>query len=244
MKLLKPFAVCLLLAVLVAGAKGQPGCLISTIGEPVILLPPVLGAPFSADIVKEQLRPGTDETGQVFHGKLYRDSAGRARCEIEDATGNIRVIEIVDPVAKLYIRLLTRDKLARVTHQPANPPPTPASTPAVTRQIGFAPHEEDLGSRTIEGLVATGKRFTKTQEARDAEQAAGRVTSIEMSENWFSNDLQIKLLEVIDFGGAKVVHRALNVQPGNPDPGVFQIPEDYTVKNIYCRGSRCDYDSP
>jgi hypothetical protein len=249
MSSLRPFAVCLLSVFLVATAKSQAGCYVSTIGSPLILFPPKLGAPFSADIVKEQTllsKDGTEHV-QVSHGRIYRDGEGRSRCEIEDAKGQITVIDIVDPVAHLYIRLLSRDKVARVMHKPEKAPSTPAAptpAPEVTH-VGFEPLMEDLGSRTIEGVVATGQRLTKTQEARDAEQASGHVMAVDMSESWFSKDLQLKLLEVTDYShSSKVVHKALNIQRGNPDPQVFHIPDGYTVKDIYCRGARCDYDSP
>lgn len=247
MRSLRPFAVCLLLAFLIATATGQAGCNVSTIGAPLILLPPVLRAPVSADIVKEQtiLKKDGTEYVQVSHGKIYRDAEGRARCEIEDATGKITVIEIVDPVARLSIRLLTRDKIARVTHRPEKAPSAPAPTPAseVVR-VGFDPIVEDLGKGSIDGLVASGQRLTKTQEARDAEQASGRTLAVDMRESWFSDDLHLELLEITVYGPNKTVHKALNIRPGDPDPQVFQVPEGYTVKDIYCRGFLCKYDSP
>ena len=83
---------------------------------------------------------------------------------------------------------------------------------------------EDLGTSTIEGLPATGTRTTTTIAAG----AIGNVQPIKIvSEEWFSQDLQVLLLtKHNDPRSGETVYRLLNVVRAEPDPSLFAVPAD------------------
>jgi hypothetical protein len=83
---------------------------------------------------------------------------------------------------------------------------------------------EDLGTSTIEGLPATGTRTTTTIAAG----AIGNVQPIKIvSEEWFSQDLQVLVLtKHNDPRSGETVYRLLNVVRAEPDPSLFAVPAD------------------
>ena len=91
-----------------------------------------------------------------------------------------------------------------------------------------ATKEEDLGERNIEGVVAQGKRTTKTI----AEGQIGNDREIEIvTERWFSPELQAVVLKTSDDPlSGSVTYKLTNIQRGNPPASLFQAPTDYTVQ--------------
>ena len=83
---------------------------------------------------------------------------------------------------------------------------------------------EDLGTSTIEGLPATGTRTTTTIAAG----AIGNVQPIKIvSEEWFSQDLQVLVLtKHNDPRSGETVYRLINVVRAEPDPSLFAVPAD------------------
>src|SRR5215467_7113719 len=79
MKSLTWVSACTFLLFSAALANAQPGCSVSAPGTQVTKLPPVTGAPFSADIVLEYKRVLGDGTriANERHGRIDRDSQGR-----------------------------------------------------------------------------------------------------------------------------------------------------------------------
>jgi hypothetical protein len=231
-------------------ANAQPGCGISAPGTQVTKLRPVTGAPFSADIVWEYTRVLNDGNRIVEerHGRIDRDSQGRSRCELEDARKTITVIEIVDPVAKISIRLDPRKKLATVTHFPQTPQAVAPSSQPVAEKKPEKPPAADLrhtmqtlSSRELEGLTVTGTRFTNIIEAQQDGNDKPITTSLE---EWYSGDLKLTLLSIRDDPrNGKMVDKVVNIHTNEPEPAVFRIPDSYTVKDLYCRAGLCSYDS-
>jgi hypothetical protein len=86
---------------------------------------------------------------------------------------------------------------------------------------------EDLGTSTIEGLPATGTRTTTTIAAG----AIGNVQPIKVvSEEWFSQDLQVLVLtKHNDPRSGETVYRLLNVVRAEPDPSLFAVPADEPI---------------
>jgi hypothetical protein len=86
---------------------------------------------------------------------------------------------------------------------------------------------EDLGTSTIEGLPATGTRTTTTIAAG----AIGNVQPIKIvSEEWFSQDLQVLMLtKHNDPRSGETVYRLLNVVRAEPDPSLFAVPADEPI---------------
>jgi hypothetical protein len=86
-----------------------------------------------------------------------------------------------------------------------------------------------LGTKVIEGFTVTGTRRTNTTPAG----AEGNDQPIVSSfETWFSNDLQIYLLTVMKHPQiGETTYKLINIHAGDPDPQLFQVPADYTVKD-------------
>jgi hypothetical protein len=149
-------------------------------------------------------------------------------------------VNIIDPILRVSIYLDVERKTASVHHMRVPMPPrnanparhvqtTENTTTTELQPRSSAVKRENLGTQEIEGFLATGTRRTRTI-------AIGTMGNekpiVNVSETWYSEELRQTLLEEVDdpqFG-----HRSLkvtNIQRGDPDPALFQIPPDYTVKD-------------
>ena len=198
----------------------------------------VAGAAFSADVVSQSTLTSADGTPvtQETHGKMFRDSAGRTRSETElpSSVAGVaarRIVTIVDPVQGTSVILDVASKNATVFHLPA------ASADKVnlaTSRAGRAsvkqltpPGSEDLGAMMMEGFAVTG-----TRRAGATESAKSHAQNI-MTESWFSKELKVDLLVSRQGQSASRTTRLTNITPGEPDPTVFQVPADYTVRDNF-----------
>jgi hypothetical protein len=139
---------------------------------------------------------------------------------------------ISDPVQQVMIILDPQAKTATVHHFRL-PMTRPRLTP---RQVTGAPAEpglrqplfEPLGTKEIEGFTVSGTRSSNTIEA-------GRIGNekpiTSVHENWFSEELKVDLLTTRDDPqSGQSTRRLTNIHTGEPDPLLFQVPADYTVK--------------
>lgn len=91
------------------------------------------------------------------------------------------------------------------------------------------PNVEQLGSKIIEGVQATGTRSTLTIPAG---QIGNDKPIVITDERWYSTDLQVTMLsEHDDPRMGKNSYALKNVSRGEPSPTLFQVPADYTVRN-------------
>ena len=98
-----------------------------------------------------------------------------------------------------------------------------ASTTRVARAS-----REDLGTSNMEGFTVTGSRISHTIPAGERGNDKPMTTT---NERWVSADLGVELLiksESPETG--QHTHRLVNIRIGDPDPLLFQVPPDYTVK--------------
>jgi hypothetical protein len=95
-------------------------------------------------------------------------------------------------------------------------------------------HREDLGQQTIEGVPATGTRTMTIIPAG----TIGNVQEIRVvSEQWFSPDLQVLVMtRHTDPRSGENTYKLTNIVRAEPDPGLFVVPPDYTVKTRGVRG--------
>ena len=86
---------------------------------------------------------------------------------------------------------------------------------------------EQLGTKTINGLQAVGTRMTRTIPAGEI----GNQNPIEVvTERWYSSDLQLTLLEThSDPMMGTMTIKLVNVNRGEPDASLFQVPSDYKL---------------
>jgi hypothetical protein len=90
------------------------------------------------------------------------------------------------------------------------------------------PTREALGTSEMEGFTVTGTRISITIPAGERGNDKPMTTT---SERWFSPDLQMELLtksESPETG--QHTHKLVNIRTGDPDPALFQVPADYTVR--------------
>jgi hypothetical protein len=207
--------------------------------------PAVTGAPYSADQVWEQVKTLADGTHvsqdpSVRH--VLRDSQGRTRIErpiTRDRGTRISVIEIRDPVDGFYYILDEQNKVAHrfatvkappmpaVERSPDAPltqaaPPKPA--PDATNPRNSV---EKLGSQWIEGVMAEGQRSTTTWPA--GSQGNDRPI-VSVYEAWVSPDLHLEVRsKTVDPRNGETTIRLTNLSRAEPDPGLLQPPQDYTI---------------
>ena len=89
-------------------------------------------------------------------------------------------------------------------------------------------NQEQLGTQTIEGVVAEGTRVTFTI-------AAGKIGNerpiVTVNERWYSPELQtVVMTKNSDPRMGETTFRLTNIDRSEPDPSLFQVPADYTVE--------------
>jgi len=85
-----------------------------------------------------------------------------------------------------------------------------------------------LGTRTIEGVSATGTRTTRTI---DAGTMGNDDPIVSVCDTWVSTDLKVTVLTESDDGQAgHSTMRLVNIVRNEPNAALFRIPADYTVK--------------
>jgi hypothetical protein len=95
--------------------------------------------------------------------------------------------------------------------------------------IGQA-NRENLGQQTIEGVTATGTRTTTTVPA-GAVGNEGPITIV--SEQWYSTELQMLVLtKHNDPRVGETIYRVTNIVRTEPDQSLFQVPSDYTLREL------------
>lgn len=87
---------------------------------------------------------------------------------------------------------------------------------------------ESLGIQTIEGVTAEGTRSTITIPAGEI----GNTLPIEIvDETWYSRELQLVVMSRRhDPRSGESTYRLTNLNRGEPDRSLFEVPADYTVR--------------
>ena len=95
-------------------------------------------------------------------------------------------------------------------------------------ESGSNTRKESLGTQLIEGIQAEGTRVVETIPAG----AIGNDTPIEIiSETWVSPELGVIVKSIhSDPRSGDNVYRLTNIRRAEPDPSLFQVPPNYTVK--------------
>jgi hypothetical protein len=170
---------------------------------------------------------------------VYRDSQGRVRRETTrkgpDGQTETRVT-ISDPVAGVVTVLDAQNKTAftRPARFPTASQTAGASglrTPLPGSRTGQSEanvKRETLAAQSMHGMIATGTRVTRTIPAG----TIGNSQALEtVRETWMADDLKVPLMtKVADPRMGTSTMELTNVNRSQPDPSLFQIPSDYTVK--------------
>jgi hypothetical protein len=216
---------------------------------------PVAGAPFSAHEVNESVQTLADgnRITRTTESQFYRDSQGRVRREvnfgpppgtssgqkhtmitIDDAVAGVTYsLEPEEHVARKLLRPTAQDDAAFRAKLEAESKAQAGEPANVTfYKVGAENSRqsttEDLGTQVIEGVTVSGTRVTTTIPAG----AIGNEQPIQItSERWYSPDLQTVILSKLnDPRIGETTHRLININRGEPDPTLFQVPAGYTVQ--------------
>lgn len=208
--------------------------------------PVVEGAPYTADVLSQQWR--VDPDGRRILSESFnthaRDAAGRVRDEQlatpPDENGGFTQdgVQIIDPVSMQDTRWNNDTKTVFTSPIPQNLRSyqrnaiglcgdQAAADPSAARSGGIgssAPVYENLGTKTLEGLLVTGCRITRTQPMGSG--ARQPISSV--AEIWASSELQIDLLETVRYSdGSGILTRLTNIRRADPDPALFEPPAGY-----------------
>jgi hypothetical protein len=196
----------------------------------------VTGAPYSGVEVRtsQQMLANGNLIQRQSQTNVYRDSQGRVRTETSmarpDGTTATR-ISIEDPVAGVVHELNPQSKIS--FDRPARFRSGSASSSSQTAPRRTAPANanetrETLAAQPINGLIASGTRITRTIPAGQIGNAQPIQT---VREVWTSSDLKVAVMtKISDPRTGTVVTQLTNVNRSEPDPSLFQVPADYTVK--------------
>lgn len=192
----------------------------------------VKGRPFSATEENRSLQVLGNGTRIENNktAKRFRDADGRTR--LEDAEGKIT---IVDPVAGFRATLDPKTKIA--TKSRANGGSAFGNPSINVRSVrpGNTGSElrEFLGVQSVNGASARGERLTIT--IPKGEIGNDRELKV-VTERWNSEDLGMLIKSTnTDPRYGDTVYELTNIKLTAPDPSLFQIPADYTVRE---NGSR------
>jgi hypothetical protein len=167
------------------------------------------------------------------------------------------LIMIDDPVAQVHWTLDAQTKTATKMPMPPvkagavfglgmpAPPPGMAAgtktffaTTSAAPEMGFATimdggrgdgSKTDLGAQTVEGVPAQGTRITRTIEAG---QMGNALPIVITTETWYSPELKVLVTsKSSDPRIGDTTYKLTNIQRAEPDPSLFQVPADYTVRD-------------
>jgi hypothetical protein len=198
----------------------------------------VAGAPYSASFSTQstQTLPDGNQITRTSTGTFARDSQGRTRRDLTlesigpwaaEGKPAPHVAFINDVVAGTQYILQPDQKTARKMVRSVRGP-RGSENPRPSRPVDENVVSTSLGTQTINGVSAEGTRYTRTIPAGMIGNAKPIIT---MSERWYSSELQATVMSKrSDPRTGETVFQLTNVQRGEPDSSLFQVPPDFTIK--------------
>jgi hypothetical protein len=200
--------------------------------------------PYTASIKSttvQKLANGTTVTHESTINVAH-DSAGRVYHETHHITPDtlqghqegLYSYDINDQANRTWIHWISTRKEAFVEHLPepsSAPRPSPTDATPETRTVAPLPqaevHTEELGSKTIAGIAAIGTRTTRVIPAG----AEGNDQPLTVTdERWLAAGLSLLLLDIHDDPRTGTrTNEVTEVERGEPNASLFQIPEGYSV---------------
>jgi len=195
----------------------------------------------------------TNNVARDGKGRVYREESlpGLGNSKAEPP----HLVLIEDPVAGQHITLDSNSKTAIKLAMPqmkkadeaaareGNPPLAGITLDFNTAGSGQPPQTftamkikaddekaatTDLGKQTIEGVVAQGTRITRTIPAGEM---GNELPIVITTETWYSPDLKMLVLsKSSDPRMGETTYKLTNLSRSEPDPALFQIPADYSIK--------------
>lgn len=230
-----------LLALILAAAAGAQGFEISSYSAPA----PASNTPVIADVTW-QLTSNTPWGAhtQSLTGKFWRSRDGDTR---QDASYGTTFMLIVNPAAKYVVRphMQTRiwiDHDAKTAALDIGSRSLDARTrPELNIDGYFGTDARTLGEGTIAGHMVIGRRQTM-------QKSDGRIEGPVIWDIWVDPRLGIPIQFRVKTPDSELFQQLSNIEEREPDPGLFNIPEDYSIVHCKPLGSRpgifcASYDS-
>lgn len=201
----------------------------------------VTNAPFTATVSTQITRTLSDgnKIDQTLTGNFARDGQGRTRRDMMLPGGIVsstsdgsapRATFINDPVAGTSYILHPDSKVA--DGLPFRPFGQMRRAMRGEFRAGKRRQNEettDLGTQTINGVPAQGTRITRTIPAG---KIGNEKPIVIVTETWYSPDLQTYVLrKTTNPLSGNTTFELTNIQQGEPDPTLFQVPSGYTVRS-------------
>jgi hypothetical protein len=200
----------------------------------------VAGAPFSAVEVRtsQQALAAGNAIQRQEQSNIYRDIQGRTRRE-STSTGpdgqTQTQVTISDPVAGVVYELDAKNKVAysRPTGFSRMSPTAGSGRLQMmgagqpSAEIDANVKRETLAAQSMHGVMANGTRVTRIIPAG----TIGNAQALEIvRETWISDELKVPVMtKVSDPRTGTTVTELTNINRGQPDPSLFQVPADYKV---------------
>jgi hypothetical protein len=211
---------------------------------------PVTGAPYSAVETTQfvQTLAGGNQISRQDQTKVYRDKDGRVRTERtftpQGSTTAQTSVAIFDPVGGNFYSLNPSNNTAMKRPLPAQNfsrgggPRTERGPRDNSRQVAT----ESLGTQPVNGLTATGTRYTETIPAG----AIGNAQPIQVvREVWVSNDLKVPvLIKSSDPRFGTSVMQLTNIVQSEPDATLFVVPSTYSLDSRMNNGPGRGFGGP
>lgn len=200
--------------------------------------------------------------GKIFRDSQGRMRTDSETPQAQPGAEKLEHVTINDPVQRVIINLNPKLKTATVFHlgqgvgptavgmgnvgrapvnvpptqaaaKSAEPKPTPGATSRMSATLGTTPVEtrtENLPGKYIEGVKATG---TRTTRIIDAGSQGNDKPIVAVTETWFSPELTMTVLTESDDGqSGHSTMKLVNITRTEPLAQLFQVPSDYTVKDM------------
>jgi len=200
----------------------------------------VTGEPCIVVEKTESVRPLADGTKLTRQTEIHkwRDSQGRFRKEGTELENGQRPVfhtaSIIDPGNRTLTLLNMDEKKAMVFHLPDQgqwslhpyvelDDKTPEALPGVQVKV------EKLDGKMIAGVYANGRRVTRV---RPPGTIGNDKPVVSVAERWVSADIKILLASSTVDPRDTETREVTQLDRGEPDPKLFTVPSDYTVKEV------------
>ena len=247
------------------GPVGEPG--IGLVVWPEIGV--VKNAPFSGEMVCECIQTLADgnrivhQTNTIIHcdgeGRIRRETSFKTKDATSGAYKEYKTIRVSDPFGGQNFTLDPQNRTAlKTTTLPMKEIPgiigfwpvgvgrlSQVGAPAAVNSCGpgnlrnfVSGVKVSLGSQMIEGVAAEGIRVTHTIRAG----SVGNEKPVEITyERWSSKELYLDvLIKSVDPRSGEATQQMTKISRGEPDAALFEIPSDYTVREITLGAIRSD----
>jgi hypothetical protein len=202
----------------------------------------VQSAPYTAKAVTQftQTLADGNHIQRTTTASIARDSQGRVRTERSleaigahsASGGRAPTVFIFDPVAGMSHVLNTSERTVR--EMPIHTLPSGGFGGRQRNQAELK--TEDLGTQVVQGVMAQGKRVTRTIAAgREGNERAIDI----VTETWFSPDLQVVVMsKTSDSRFGETLYQLTSISRAEPDPALFTVPADYIMQQERARPRR------